>query len=73
MPQPAINIAKNCFVTSNGKVRNYNISNNNILYHLLGGFKSNRRMSIKDARTSPQATTLVAIEYGLYLLLLLPC
>ena len=37
MPQPAINIAKICFATSNGEVKNYNISNNNILYHLLGG------------------------------------
>ena len=37
MPQPAINIAKICFVTNYGKVRNYNFLNNNILYHLLGG------------------------------------
>ena len=37
MPQPAINIAKICFVTNYGKSRNYNFLNNNILYHLLGG------------------------------------
>ena len=37
MPQPAINIAKICFVTNYGKSRNYNYLNNNILYHLLGG------------------------------------
>ena len=37
MPQPAINIAKICFVTNYGKSRNCNFLNNNILYHLLGG------------------------------------
>ena len=37
MTQPAINIAKICFVTNYGKSRNYNFLNNNILYHLLGG------------------------------------
>ena len=37
MPQPAINIAKICFVTNYGQLRNYNFLNNNILYHLLGG------------------------------------
>ena len=36
MPQPAIYIAKICFVT-NCIVRNYSFLNNNILYHLLGG------------------------------------
>ena len=37
MPQPAINIAKICFVTNYDKLGNYNFLNNNILYHLLGG------------------------------------
>ena len=37
MPQPAINIAKICFVTNYGKSGKYNFLNNNILYHLLGG------------------------------------
>ena len=31
------NIAKICFVTNYGKLRNYSFLNNNILYHLLGG------------------------------------
>ena len=35
-PQPAINLAKICFVTNYGKLRNYNFLNNNILHHLLG-------------------------------------
>ena len=51
MPQPAINIAKICFVT-NCKSRNCNFLNNNILYHLLGGiyiciYMGHRKTSIR--------------------------
>ena len=73
MPQPAINIAKICFVTNYGKSRNYNFLNNNILYHLLGGIYGPQKDEHQDARISPQATTPVTIKYGLYVLRLLPC
>ena len=64
MPQPAINIAKICFVTNYGKSRNYNFLNNNILYHLLGGIYGPQKDEHQDARISPQATTPVTIKYG---------
>ena len=73
MPQPAINIDKICFVTNYGKLRNYNFLNNNIFYHLLGGIYGPQKDEHQDARISPQATTLITIKYGLYVLLLLPC
>ena len=73
MPQPPINIPKICFVTNYGKLRNCNFLNNNILYHLLGGIYGPQKDEHQDARISPQATTSVAIKYGLYILLLLPC
>ena len=62
MLQPAINIAKICFVTNSGKLRNYNFLNNNILYHLLGGIYGPQKDEHQDARISPQATTPVAIK-----------
>ena len=61
------------FFVTNGKLRNYNFLNNNILYHLLGGIYGPQKDEHQDARISPQATTSVAIKYGLYVLLLLPC
>ena len=73
MPQPAIKIAKICFVTNYGKSRNYNFLNNNILYHLLGGIYGPQKDEHQDAHISPQATTLVTIKYRLDVLLLLPC
>ena len=74
MPQPAINIAKIFLLLRNyDKLGNYNFLTNNILYHLLGGIYGPQKDEHQDARISPQATTLVAIEYGLYILLLLPC
>ena len=73
MPQPAINIAKICFVTNYDKLGNYNFLNNNILYHLLGGIYGPQKDEHQDARISPQANTPVASKYGLYILLLLPC
>ena len=56
VPQPAINIAKICFVTNYGKLRNYNFLNNNILYHLLGGIYGPQKDEHQDARISPKAT-----------------
>ena len=75
MPQPVINIAKICFVANYGKVRKLRFFKKQcfVATTCLGGFMGHRKTSIKDSRISPQATTLVVIVYGLYVLLLLPC
>ena len=73
MPQSAINIPNICFVNNYGKIKKLYILNNYILYQLLGGFMGHRKTSIKDTHISPQATTVVTIEYRLYVLLLLRC
>ena len=54
-------------------IRVYTCLSNNILYHLLGGNCGPQKTSIMHARISPQTTNLIAIEYGLYVLLLLLC
>ena len=52
IPQPAINIAKICFVTNYGKLRNYNFLNNNVLYNLLGGIYGPQKDEHPERRAS---------------------